>query len=246
MDKRKLSAVAHEGMAVWNPLGNAAVEKIVQFAGSLDEARILDIGCGRADVLLRAAEKCDGQGVGIDPWPHAIELARRTAARKPTVKSRFMEAPFDVSLFEPASFDVVMCVGATHACGGFAGTLDAMSKLLRPGGRAAIGEGYWLQPPSPEYLAVLRTTADELGELDALAALAEAGGFRMKGSFEASRSERDAYENAYRANVERWVQSHPASPDAPEMLDHVRAWHQGYLDHGRATLGFAVLFLVKD
>lgn len=243
MDRRRLSAVAHDGMTLWNPLGNAAAERIVAFAAHETGGRILDIGCGRADLILRTVERADGSGVGVDPWDHAIELARRTHSRRPGVPVRLVEAVWNESLVEPASFDVVMCVGSTHACGGYAGALDTARRLIKPGGRAVIGECHWLSEPAPEYLEVLGTPKDDLTTLDGLRDLAEAGGFTVRGTIDASRSERDAYETAWFANVERFVASHKYAKDGPELLETAKRWHDAYLRWGRTTLGFAVLLL---
>ena len=44
--------------------------------------------------------------------------------------------------------DAVLCIGASHAFGGLDGTLDALRRHLRPGGRALLGETIWEQQPS--------------------------------------------------------------------------------------------------
>ena len=42
--------------------------------------------------------------------------------------------------------DAVICIGASHAFGGLHGTLDALRRHLRPGGRALLGDAIWEQP----------------------------------------------------------------------------------------------------
>lgn len=230
---------------MWNPLGDAAVERIVAFVAHDQGARILDIGCGRGELLLRAVERAEGKGVGIDPWPRAIELARKAASRRTGAAVTWIEAPFDAASFDPGSFDVVICVGATHACGGYVQTLDAARRLLRPGGRAVVGECHWLAAPEDEYLAVLGTKREDLTDLDGLRDLAEAGGFAVRCVVDASRGERDRYEDACLAGVEKFVAARPYTPDGPEMLAHARSWHAAHVRWGRSTLGFAVLMLSR-
>ncbi|MCE9635299.1 MAG: class I SAM-dependent methyltransferase [Planctomycetes bacterium] len=246
MDLRRLSAVAHDGMTIWNPLANADAERIVTWAAHEAGGHVLDIGCGKGDLLLRTLDRSQGSGIGVDPWPHAIELARRAAARRAEGAVRWIEAPFDVKSFEPASFDVVMCIGATHACGGFAGTLDAARLLLKPGGRAIIGDCHWLRDPIPDYLTVLDTTKEAVSTLDALRDLSEAGGFVVKGVCDATRNHRDSYENAWLANVEKHFGSRHYEESGPEYIAHARRWHEAYVNWGRTTLGFAVLMLTRD
>lgn len=52
-----------------------------------------------------------------------------------------------------------MCIGSTHAFGtgdtAYPNTLRELSRLVRPGGHLLIGEGYWKQPPAPDYLKLI-------------------------------------------------------------------------------------------
>ena len=51
--------------------------------------------------------------------------------------------------------DIAACVGATWIAGGVAGTIELLSKSLKPGGMLLIGEPYWRQVPATEEIAGL-------------------------------------------------------------------------------------------
>jgi SAM-dependent methyltransferase len=73
--------------------------------------------------------------------------------------------------------DIAACVGATWIAGGVAGTIELLSKSLKPGGMLLIGEPYWRQVPATEEiaqacgassLADFLTLADLVSSYDAL------------------------------------------------------------------------------
>lgn len=57
--------------------------------------------------------------------------------------------------YEQPLFSLGICVGSTHALGGFVPTLKALQKCVKKGGHILIGEGYWKQRPSEDYLDAL-------------------------------------------------------------------------------------------
>ena len=62
----------------------------------------------------------------------------------------------------PESFDLSLCIGASHAFGTYRDALRGLRRLLRPGGLALVGDGYWRRTPAAEYLALLGATPDEM------------------------------------------------------------------------------------
>ena len=55
----------------------------------------------------------------------------------------------------------------------------------------------------------------------------------------------DTYEAMYLAGVERHALAHPEDPEAPAMLERIRAWNQTYHRYGRHELGFGVYLMRK-
>jgi SAM-dependent methyltransferase len=152
----------------------------------------------------------------------------------------------DVSDFHPPprSFDLVLCVGSTQPFGGLRGTLRALDRLVVPGGRALIGEGYWRRAPDPKYLGFLGTSATALASHVGTQRQCAEAGWEVLAAFEATDLEWDTYEEHTLDAIERHGREHPGDPDAAAMLKKIRAWHHAYQFYGRQDLGFG-LYLVR-
>ena len=244
--RRRYSLVAHEGMESWNPLPGGAAERLVRSIPLSPASRVLDVGCGRAALLLRILERTGARGVGVDASLEAIAIARSNAARRFDPSRLELRAEkFDAGTFADASFDAALCIGATHAAGRLADLLRALHRLLVPGGAALVGEGHWMREPDPAYLAFLGATRDELQDHAGNLATAEREGFDVAESVVTDRASFDAYEERYAANIERFVAANPSDPDAETFARGIAAWREGYTRWGRTTLGFALYSIRK-
>src|SRR4030067_377735 len=123
-------------------------------------SRALDVGCGGAERLLRIVERYACRAVGVDVLAPALAEARREAARR--LRAGLLELRnqrFDPECFDRESFDLVGCVGSSHAIGGQEQALRTLAAFVRPGGTLLSGEGYWRGEPAREDLAVLESDA---------------------------------------------------------------------------------------
>jgi len=123
---------------------------------------VLNIACGKAELLVRLVERYGCSAVGVDVSPYFIREAReRAAERASNAGIDFHEvdgAKYDGS---PESFDAVMCLGASWIWEGDLGTLKALARWARPGGQILVGEPFWRREPEEAYLQaeeVLRET----------------------------------------------------------------------------------------
>lgn len=246
IDHQRYSAIAHGELIYWNPIDP---ERLGAWLGQLPlgpGSRALDVGCGRGALLLDIAARHGCQGVGVDSHPAAIEHARAASARQPdSAAIEWICGPFDVAAQAPASFDLVACLGAGHACGGFAQALETLTPLLIPGGQLLVGEGFWAREPDPGYLAFLGAGPDDLLTHEGNRQLAEQGGLVCRRSHAASPAEWSHYEDTYAANVVAHVAAHPDDPEAATMTERIDAWRDAYLRWGRQTLGFGLYLFEK-
>lgn len=240
MDRDRYSAIAHGNMPIWNPIGLDALMALTMHAQLGETSRVLDVGCGRGEVLLSLIEQFGVVAVGVDPSPRATAIALAEAdERDPGGRLHLQVAAFDPTLFAPESFDLVICLGASHACGTVEQTLTTLTKLIRPGGYLMLGEGYWQQPPSKEYLALLGCSEEELPYLEEFAGLGQAHGLELEAQVVASAEEWEAYEGGYDANMRAHLQDHPDDPEAEEFRNRLESWTAATEKWGRSTLGFA-------
>ncbi len=243
MDPVRFSLVAHGDMTVWNPVAGETFDGVLGRAGLPGDARILDVGCGPAGLLLRALAVHPGAtAVAVDRAGPVVALAREAVAAAGAMdRVTLREESFDAGRFPAASFDLVLCVGASHAAGGPAEAPSVLAPLLRPGGWLLLGEGFWEREPDPAYLAFLGAARGEYLDIDGTAARGGAAGLSTECAVPCPREDWDRYEGAYASNVERFVAAHPDDRDAAAMLARIRPWREAYLRWGSTTLGFALV-----
>jgi SAM-dependent methyltransferase len=242
------TTLAHTGRALLGPLCFESAEALLARVGPAPGAdgrpAVLDVGCGKGELLLRAMRRLGARGTGVDPNPAFVADARRRARELGLERDLALHTCALADVAEPlAPADLAICTGATHAFGDLAAALSGLRALTREGGWAIVGTGYWRQAPAPGYLALLGATADELPPLYGALAAAEQAGWRVEAHHASTLAEWDDYEGAYAAAVRSWLAAHPDDSVAAAFRERIDAWQQGYTQWGRETLGFATLLL---
>ena len=93
MDRWKYYAITHRDHAVLNPTSPAKLDELAQLFDLRADASVLDIACGKGEVLLRVLGRYRCAGVGIDLSPYFIRDAReRALTRLPRAKIELREA----------------------------------------------------------------------------------------------------------------------------------------------------------
>jgi SAM-dependent methyltransferase len=227
VDRAEASRIAHGDLLLYNPLAEEALDEAIGLLALPPGARVLDVACGRAEVLRRVASRYDVEPAGYDADAALVESA--PAELNVTVADR----PPD------STFDLVICIASSHALGGFPDAMGALHDLVEPGGQVLLGEGYWRRPPAPEYLDALGgATAGELPDYPGLMRAAEDAGLTPLHASVASEADWDRYEWRLILNSER--HGHPALRRRAQQASR-RLTMAG----GRETLGFALVLLMR-
>src|SRR5215467_7920471 len=147
MDRQRLSSIAHSHHPIAAPILGVNVNRLLRRADREPAARILDLGCGEAAWALQAlAHYPDGYADGVDISPYALARAA-TAATERGLADRLTLHERDARTYVPdGDYDLVMCVGSTHAFDGLAGTLQIAGQHVNRDGMLMIGDGYWQVP----------------------------------------------------------------------------------------------------
>lgn len=96
--------------------------------------RVLDAGCGGGR-YCKVAGETGAEVVGVDHTT-AIEKASRLCSRLPNVQ--FLQADLKRLPLRAASFDFVFSIGVMHHDASTRDVFDAVSRMVRPGGRYAV------------------------------------------------------------------------------------------------------------
>ena len=246
LEQDRFTIIAHGNLQFWNPVSPDLMDRWIQDLPLSSSSRILDVGCGRGEFLLRTVERFECAAVGIDRLsPIVLETQKEAARRLPLGNLEILCESFDPQTYDPASFDLTACVGSTHAISNLPDTLRVLSGLVRSGGTVLVGDGFWKRRPEPEYLDFLGTTEDELLTHQGNLSLARDLGLEVIREHQATKSEWSHYEDTYAANVREFVAKNPEDPDAAAMDQKIEAWRNAYLKWGRDTLGFGLYLLRK-
>lgn len=236
MDRQRYSNIAHTNCSFASPVSYEKAIELLWRAGMSedpddDETKtLLDIGCGFGSWTSIGADwKCIC--TGIDKNEQAIERARQG----PTTATFILGDAKDMS---PGLFDLILCIGSTHALGGLEATLEFCKSRLNPHGKIIIGEGFWAQEPNTDYLKMLGGTEAEFTTHAENAQRITKGGYRIWYATTSSLDEWDEYEGRYRSSMLEWCQNNPEDPETAEYLALTDSWYAAYLRWGRNTLGF--------
>ena len=239
-------------LAFHGPLSEARAARLVTRLARTRPATVLDLGCGWGELMLRILDAVPGAvGTGVDLSGGDLARGRDNAtARGLADRVSFVEESAVGTTRGPA--DLVLCVGSSHVLSEAkppqhtVDALQALRRLVNPGGRVLLGEGFWEHPPTPAEIAAMwpGITAEDHYDLAGLVDAAIAAGFRPEWIEAASLEEWDDFESGVGAAVEEWLAGHPDHPQAAATRrkadDRLSIWLRG----SRGCFGLAYLTLI--
>jgi SAM-dependent methyltransferase len=244
LDRQIYGTISHQGLRYNNPFSPAKMEEMIELLDLNAHAAVLDIGSGKAELLIRLVERYQVSALGLELDASGIQEAReQAAARIPSGRLELREC--DAVTFEPGAhvFDFASCVGACHIYHGLRPTLEHLARFVRPGGKVLVGDGYWKQEPAQEYLAALSTTRDEFQTHAENVAVGVSLGLLPLYASACNEDEWDRFE--WLRLYERATGLKPDDPGMPAHLAELFAWRDLYLRLGRDTLGFGLYLFQK-
>lgn len=246
LNLQKYVAIAHRDHDHCNPLSAVKFEKILDLLPLEAASRVLDLGCGRAELALRIIERFGATVIAIDHSSYMLDAARERAEWTGALGRLHLDDT-DVRDFraDPETFHLTVMLDAGGIAGGMGGMCQQLRTWTRAGGYVLIGTSYWKRKPSGELVTLLggrhREIHDHAGNVEAGIAV----NLVPMHAVTASADEWDEYEWKFSRSVEAYAREQPDDADVPAMLDRVRRWRSAYLRWGRESLGFAAYLFYR-
>jgi SAM-dependent methyltransferase len=209
--------------------------------------RLLDLACGKGELLCTWARDHGVAGVGVDISEAFLAAAQARAAElKVSDRVEFVHA--DASGYvaeEPV--DVAACLGATWIGQGTAGTLELLERSLRPAGTILVGECYWrLDPPDQDTVEGCYVRhKDDVMPLPQLVENFGDLGWDLVEMVLADQDCWDRYAAAQWLNVRRWIDANPDDELIPEMRAELHSAPLRHVRYQREYLGWGVFALAR-
>jgi SAM-dependent methyltransferase len=240
VNRERISRLAHADHPIASPLDDDWVRRLLEHGMRPDAERVLDLGCGGGEWLLRAlATYPNLRAEGVVICGAALAHAREAAIKMGVEKRLTLHLHDAAGLTSSHSFDLVLSVGATHALGGLLPTLAAARRHLAPGGCVLIGDGFWEREPSQEAVEMLGHFTDLATTMERVVA----DGWTPLHGHVSTRQELDDYEWAGTGSLARWALIHRADPDSSHALAAATTHRSEWLRVYRGTWGFICLVL---
>jgi SAM-dependent methyltransferase len=239
-------AIRETGRRVLNAFSEAKICGLGRALQLPPGTRVLDLACGKGELLCTWARDHGVSGVGVDQSSFFLDDARARAAEL-GVSDRIEFVEADASRYicvEPV--DVASCLGASWIAGGVDGIVDLLRSSARPGGLMLVGEPYWRrQPDSPEVLAACHAVdatsyASLAGLVDRFGAL----GCDVVHMVLADQADWDQYASDRWLSIRRWLDANPEDELTADFRDELNESPLNHVQHLREYLGWGVFALM--
>jgi cyclopropane fatty-acyl-phospholipid synthase-like methyltransferase len=234
LDEQLYWPIAERDIEIQNPVTDRKLRLLDDYCDIRNGLRILDVGCGKAWIMRRWAEMFEIEGIGLELNRRFIDDARRLALSKRIAqKLTFIHGPARDYKPEPQSFDIVMCIGATFALGGFVEALDWMAAAAKPGASIVIGDLTLKHRPLVKDKPTPPDVSEAIG-------IIERHGGEVSATISASEADFERYASHHRHNTLVWARENPTHADQAEVLKKSRTDWLYYQQSIRPLMGWTV------
>jgi len=245
MDIWKFYDITHRYHEVCNPTSIAKLDELVGLLRLNPGSAVLDIACGKGELLTRLAEQYEISGIGVDISPYCVrDAVQKLRGRVPGAQIQILN--MDGADYRPDQlFDLAMCIGASWVYKGHRGTLSTLKTMTKPDALILVGEPFWLKDPDDAYLVAENLTRDMFGTHYKNVLVGEDEGLFPLYTMVSNQDDWDRYETLQWYAAEMHARDNPDDPDVPEILNRVARGRTNYLHWGRDTVGWAMYLFRK-
>jgi SAM-dependent methyltransferase len=236
--------IAETNHRILNPFTDDKLALLGEVCRLRPGQRLLDLACGKGEMLCQWAGRHGIAGVGVDISEVFLSAARARAQELGVAdRVRFERGDAGAYAAEPAGFDVVSCLGATWIGGGLTGTLELMRPAVRDDGLLLVGEPYWIGDPPEAAYGSLGLGREEFASLVGTLDRFTAAGCELVEMVLADGDSWDRYVASQWWTISRWLDDNPDDPDHAAMREFLDKARRSHLEYQRDYLGWGVFVL---
>jgi SAM-dependent methyltransferase len=153
------------------------IESVVSLTGLARQHAVLDLGCGPG-VLAAAFARHARKVIGLDPEPAMLEAAAAYAREKGVEVTLQLGSSYDLDQFT-GSFRLVT-MGRSFHWMDRAATLEALDRIIEPGGAIALFGDSHLETPQNQWREKFRAVLEPYARKDPAHALRGNGSNRLR------------------------------------------------------------------
>jgi ubiquinone/menaquinone biosynthesis C-methylase UbiE len=165
----------------WQPYIEVTLSSVIEALEFQGDEEVLDVPCGTGELHRRLIAKWpDLCLTGVDLSPGMLAQAK---AKDETKRTRWVEADVDELPMPDESYDCVICANSFHYFRAPSRSLEAMRRVLRPGGRLLLVDwcdDYWTCKACSLWLRWTNKAFYRTYSLKSCIALAEDAGFEIE------------------------------------------------------------------
>ncbi len=239
------ATVAERDPEILTPISAENLELLARHCRVRDGSIVLDVGCGKGFLLRQWAKRWKIDGTGLEIRSAAVAYARRAAASE-NLRGHvhFVEAPASEARVRPGGYDVITCLGASFALGGFASTVNWMRGKLRLNGLLTIGEVYLRESATMDLAQCDGIDPARSKPKSDLLDILYRHGLSLISVIEASTEDWDRYCYSTWQSVHAWGRENPNHPQHEAFLQEARQWCDWYFRFARRALGWSAFIAV--
>ncbi|MEO6014648.1 MAG: methyltransferase domain-containing protein [Devosia sp.] len=233
MDHQDYWAIAEADIEIQNPVTDRKLRLLEDYCDVRDGLKVLDIGCGKAWVMRQWAERYDVEGTGLELNPAFLDFARNRKPRRGSIS--YAEGAAEKFTPNAGYYDVVLCLGATFALGGFVPAVEWMVAAAKPGGAVVVGDLTLKHRPIVSGHQHLPLDPVELS------GVVQRHGAEVSAMISTSDADFERYASHHRHATLRWARENVTHPDHDDVLQKSSDDWGYYLRTIRPYLGWTII-----
>lgn len=240
LDIWKFFYATHQFHTVLNPMSTTKIEELIELLNLESQAEVLDIACGKGEILTRIAERYTVSGVGVDISPFFVTDAKQSLKQR-VPNSRIEIINMDGADYKPDRlFDLSMCIGASWIYKGHKETLRALKSMTKPSGRILVGEPFWLKEPEQAYLTAAGVTRQDFSTHYENVQAGTEEDLILLYTLVSNQDDWDRYTALRWYSTAKFAEENTDDPDVTEIVKRIDREKATYLQWGRDTVGWAI------